>query len=491
MASRSRSQTRFQLEVPAPELEELARRYRWLRYVQTLDIYRRSPLALLGLAQGLRGSTGLGIASNRDALIIGGASPLQDLYRVSPGSLVDAVAMALMAKGHADAILGDLDVRGALLTQVELLGEAVRLGLGLVMIAEPKDQPAIEAASSLGWQIENLSGGDLFEGWSLGRSLWDRFQAGASPVVVVVRGGADSFDIAELGDLGSATLDRFEREAVAAASRLADDPRPELARAGAKRRLASTIGEAHVESLGEFIELVRTRLGTASILVSSEVIGKIEGIESDALIRVTDPTPLGKAVGRWGGFPVVVGAMTTPSPGIPCLALTLDHDLRPGSAGVIVQSQEAFSYFTSRLVSELTQPTRDYLVVSPNLVHDGFGHLEGPTGRWLRPQGELAVITWGKSVQVALHACALLEDVGSRIGVLELHQPGLIDEKLMAQAMKATRVCILYDQTPDVGYQLVTYLQEYFYAQLNAPVVLRSAKSGPGPVAVLLRGLLA
>lgn len=42
-----------QFEAPAPVLEELAGRYRWLRYVQTLGIYQRSPLALLGLVQGL------------------------------------------------------------------------------------------------------------------------------------------------------------------------------------------------------------------------------------------------------------------------------------------------------------------------------------------------------------------------------------------------------------------------------------------------------
>jgi hypothetical protein len=491
MVSRSRAQTRVKLEVPAPELEELARRYHWLRYVQTLDIYRRSPLALLGLAQGLRGSLGLGIASNRDALIIGGASPLKDLYRAGPGSLVDALAMAVMANGHADAILGDLDVRGALLTQVELLGEAVRLGLRLVMIAEPKDQPAIEAAASLGWQVETLAGGDLFEGWSLGRSLWHRFQSVVAPVVVVVHGDADSFDVGELGDFGAATLRRFDREAVEAASRLADDPRPELARAGNRRRLAALIAEAHVDSLGAFVELVRARLGTAAILVGREVFDEVEGIEGDELIRVTDPTVLAKAVSRWGGFPIVLRAKSTSSPGIPCLALTLDHDLRPGSAGVLVHSQESFAYFASRLLGEATQPTHDYLIVSSRLRRDGFGHLEASTGRWLRPQGELAVITWGQSVQVALHACVLLADVGSRIGVLELHQPGLIDEKLMAQAVKATRVCILYDQKPDVGYQLVTYLQEYFYAQLSAPVMLRSAGSGPGPVAVLLRGLLA
>ncbi len=51
-------------------------------------------------------------------------------------------------------------------------------------------------------------------------------------------------------------------------------------------------------------------------------------------------------------------------------------------------------------------------------------------------------------------------------------------------------VCVLYGETPDVGYQLVAYIHEHFYPQLNASVLLHSAKSGPGPGAVMLRGLL-
>ena len=183
MAFRSRPQTRFQAELPALELEELARRYCWLRYIDTLGIYRGSPLALLGLAQGLRGSLGLGVASDRGALVVGGVSPLEHLYRPRPASLSDAVAMGLLAHGQADAILGELGFDGDLITQVELLGEAVRLGLKLVVIAEADDARGVDAARSLGWRVEELDGGDLLEGWNLGRALWHGFQDQANPVV--------------------------------------------------------------------------------------------------------------------------------------------------------------------------------------------------------------------------------------------------------------------------------------------------------------------
>lgn len=159
MAFRSRPQTRFQSELLAPEREELVRRYCWLRYVQTLGIYQRSPIALLGLAQGLRGSLGVGVASHRDTLVIGGSNPLAHLYRLSPTTLTDTVAMGLLATGQADAILGEFAFQGSLLTQVELLREAVRLRLNLVAIAQPDDVRGVEAATSLGWQVEHLAGG--------------------------------------------------------------------------------------------------------------------------------------------------------------------------------------------------------------------------------------------------------------------------------------------------------------------------------------------
>ncbi|WP_298335907.1 transketolase C-terminal domain-containing protein [Ferrimicrobium sp.] len=492
MAFRSRPQTRFQVELAAPELEELARRYCWLRYLQTLGVYRRSPLALLGLAQGLRGPLGLGVASDLDALIVGGTSPLEHLYHPQSASLVDAVAMGLLANGHADAILGELRSNGSPMAQVELLGEAVRLGLRLVLIAEEGEDRAIDAASSLGWRIEHLNGGDLLEGWSLGRALWHGFQDVSIPVVVVVDGYADTFEIGELGYIAPQTLDRFEREAIEAASRLSADPRPQLARSAAKRRLATAMTESQPETLAVLATQLATRLGAGSLVLSKESVGRLDGERIDSCIRLSDPTFLAEALVRWGGFPVVIGPMTPTRSAAPgTLILTTDRDLRPGSPGVLVESQEEFLYFVNRLLGEEAPTTNDYLVVTDRFERDGFGRLEEPTGRWLRPPSDLVVITWGRGVQVALEACVFLGDAARDVGVLELHQPGLVDEKLIARAMRARRVCILYDVTPDVGYQLVTYMQEYFFAQLSAPVLLRSARPGPGPIAVVLRGLLA
>ncbi len=491
MAFRSRPQTRFQAELPALELEELARRYCWLRYIDTLGIYRRSPLALLGLAQGLRGSLGLGVASDRGALVVGGVSPLEHLYRPRPASLSDAVAMGLLAHGQADAILGELGFDGDLITQVELLGEAVRLGLKLVVIAEADDARGVDAARSLGWRVEELDGGDLLEGWNLGRALWHGFQDQANPVVVVLNGFADTFNIDELGYLSPQTLDRFEREAIAAASRLTDDPRPDLARTAAKRRLAMTMTEFETESVSELVATLATTLGAGSILVATGVADRLRALEHQQLVRLSDPRPLAEALLRWGGFPVVVTSKA-PDRGtqMDAVIMTFDRDIRPGLTGIFVESHEELTYFMGRLMGDAVPLTHDYLVVGERLNRDGFGRVENPTGRWLRPVSDLAVITWGRGVQVALRACAFLEESAGHVGVLELHQPGLVDEKLLAQAMTARRICILYDGTPDVGYQLVTYLQEYFFSQLSAPVLLRSARPGPGPIAVVLRGLL-
>ncbi|WP_298210084.1 transketolase C-terminal domain-containing protein [Ferrimicrobium sp.] len=492
MAFRSRPLTRFQVELATPELEELARRYCWLRYLQTLGVYRRAPLALLGLAQGLRGPLGLGIASDLDALVVGGASPLQHLYLPQPASLVDAIAMGLLANGHADAILGELRSNETPIAQVELLGEAVRLGLRLVLIAEENETQAIDAARSLGWRIEHLSGGDLLEGWSLGRALWRGLEGLGGPVVVVVDGHVDTFEIAELGLIAPQVLERFDREAIEAASRLADDPRPELARRAARQRLATTITESQPETLQELAALLVTQVGAGSVVVSNEHVEHLRDEQREAWIQLSDPSFLAGALVRWGGFPVVIGSVRPPSHAVSgALTITTDRDLRPGSAGVLVESQEEFLYFVNRLLGEEAPATHDYLVVPGRFGRDGFGRVEEPTGRWLRPPRDLTVITWGRGVQVALQACTFLGDAARDVGVLELHQPGLVDEKLIAQAMGARRVCVLYDNTPDVGYQLVTYIQEYFFAQLSAPVLLRAARPGPGPIAVLLRGLLA
>lgn len=490
MAFRSRPQTRFQSELLAPEREELVRRYCWLRYVQTLGIYQRSPIALLGLAQGLRGSLGVGVASHRDTLVIGGSNPLAHLYRLSPTTLTDTVAMGLLATGQADAILGEFAFQGSLLTQVELLREAVRLRLNLVAIAQPDDVRGVEAAISLGWQVEHLTGGDLFEGWRLGRALRLRFQSATVPVAVVLDDAEDNFDVEDLGSIGSSVLNRFEREVVEAASRFSDDTRPELARTAARRRLVSAIAEADVDSLGGLIRLVRSRLGPASVLVGAEVLERLTDDDVDAVVRLGEPAVLAESLSRWGGFPLVVEARTPAPSRSLYLSMTFGRDLRPGSTGIVVESLEELLFFTDRLAGELVQSTQDYLVISEHFPRDGFGRLEYAAGRWLRPQSDLSLITWGKSTPIALQACSFLDDVARRVGVLQLHQPGLVDEKLLAQAVRAERVCILYDGTPDVGYQLVAYLQEYFYSQLRAPILLRSARSGPGPVAVMLRGLL-
>lgn len=491
MAFRSRPQSRFQLELPALELEELARRYCWLRYIDTLGIYKRSPLALLGLAQGLRGSLGLGVASDRGALVVGGVSPLEHLYRPLPTSLSDAVAMGLLAHGQADAILGELSFDGDLITQVELLGEAVRLGLKLVVVAEADDVRGIEAARSLGWQIEGLDGGDLLQGWNLGRSLWHGFQDQATPVVVVLNGSGDDFDVSELVNISPSALDRFEREAIEAASRLSDDPRPDLARTAAKRKLATTMNESAIESVSELVTTLATNLGPGSILVATGAADRVRAFGHRQLIRLSDPRPLAEALLRWGGFPVVITSRA-PDRGSPsdAVIMTFDRDVRPGETGVFVESHEELTYFMGRLMGDAVPLTRDYLIVGEHLGRDGFGRVEHPTGRWLRPVSDLAVITWGRGAEVALRACAFLEESAGHVGVLQLHQPGLVDEKLLAQAMTARRICVLYDRTPDVGYQLVAYLQEYFFSQLGAPVLLRSVRPGPGPIAVVLRGLL-
>ena len=58
--------------------------------------------------------------------------------------------MVLVTRGQVGAILQDLQVRGDRSIQVELPGEASRLGSRLVVVAEPEDERAVEGASPLG-----------------------------------------------------------------------------------------------------------------------------------------------------------------------------------------------------------------------------------------------------------------------------------------------------------------------------------------------------
>lgn len=118
----------------------------------------------------------------------------------------------------------------------------------------------------------------------------------------MVHGHAEAFDIAGLGNFATSTLDRSDREAIAAASWLADDRRPALARTAAKRRLVSTVVEAGLKSLGQLIELIHARLGTSSIPVGADVIDRIDDVKSEDLLRFTKPGAPIEPVTHWGGF---------------------------------------------------------------------------------------------------------------------------------------------------------------------------------------------
>jgi 2-oxoisovalerate dehydrogenase E1 component len=101
--------------------------------------------------------------------------------------------------------------------------------------------------------------------------------------------------------------------------------------------------------------------------------------------------------------------------------------------------------------------------------------LEGVGGARIRKVGkDLAIVTWGKNVPMALEAAELLEPEGISVSVLDLRWLNPLDENAIAEIIKGSsgKLLIVHEanQTGGFGAEISARMSEKHYNILRAPI---------------------